>query len=46
MYHVGLLQEEFGSRLFETGAFLNLIVIERMNYGRYKIFVYPLIFFF
>ena len=36
----------FGSRLFATGAFLNLIVTERMNYGRYKIFTYSLIFFF
>lgn len=44
MDHAGLLQREFGSRLFNIGAFLNLI--ERMNYGKYNIFIYSLMMFF
>lgn len=39
MDHVGLLQEEFGSRSFEIGAFF-LNLIERMNCGGFKIFMY------
>lgn len=38
MDHVGLLQEERGSRSFEIGAFF-LDLIERMNYGGFKIFM-------
>lgn len=44
MDHAGLLQREFGSRLFNIGAFLNLV--ERMNYGKYNIFIYSLMMFF
>lgn len=41
MDHVGLLQEERGTRSFEIGAFF-LNLLERMNYGRLKIFMYSL----
>lgn len=42
MDQAGLLQEEFSSRPFENWCFFfwNLTVTEKMNYDRFKIFMY------